>query len=132
MVSVNLLVVLVKLGVVMVIIYGVVSILIMVMIVRVRVSSLEMYEINMWVVFLFCLFLYLVRIGINVCEKVFLVKICCSRLGSLKVIKKVLVVILVLKICVIIVLWVKFSMCENMVIELIVVSDFKRFIMLLF
>lgn len=42
--------------------------------------------------------------------------------------KKVFVVIFVLNIFVIIVLCVKFSMWENMVIELIVVSDFNKFI----
>lgn len=42
--------------------------------------------------------------------------------------KKVLVVIFVLKILVIIVFCVKLSICENMVIELMVVSDFNKFI----
>lgn len=79
-------------------------------------------------VFLFCLFLYFVRIGINVWENVFSVKIWCNKLGSLKAMKKVSVVIFVLKILAIIVFRVKLSICENMVIELMVVSDFNKFI----
>lgn len=78
--------------------------------------------------FLFCLFLYFVRIGINVWENVFSVKIRRNKLGSLKATKKASVVIFALKILAIIAFRAKLSIRENMVIELTAVSDFNKFI----
>lgn len=84
-VSGNVWLLLCRLDVIVNMIYDVLVILMIDSMVSVYVSMVDIVLMSVFVVLCFCWFLNLVRIGMNVCENVFLVDRWCSRFGMWKV-----------------------------------------------